>query len=306
MDGGVDMSKEKWGKVLLIGDTMVDVYIDVDIRGISPEAICLDVLPTLSRETYLGGAGNIYRQLVKMETPCALVTATGRHSSLLNEDFGQVYNSFDTKTYPIIRSIIDRKLTTKIRFMCNDQQIFRVSDEDSEYIDFKDIEPLLAIIENIIGEYDMVLLVDYNKGMMLPGLIQQVIKVAHAKHVPVIADIKPLNARYYNGSLVIKCNHKEYQKVDYRPNADYWVVTHGKEPTEVISVGFKEKFGTMTNHFYKNANCAGDIFMAGFVNSLVNNDSLGESLNDIICEAVIAGNKLAFQSLSQVKDKVVG
>lgn len=304
--------KEKWGKVLIIGDTMVDCYVNVELRGISPEALCYDVLPTGKREVYLGGAGNIYRQLVKLGTPCMLLTATGNRSSIMNDCVSPLYNSFDTKTYPIMRTMIgDRTLTTKIRFMSGNQQIFRVSDEETDYMEDKDIKPLITVAESIVDEFEVVLLVDYNKGMMLPKLIQSVIKVAIEKHIPVISDIKYKNTEYYCNSMIIKCNKKEFDAITYRPSAIYWIVTSGKAPTRLFQTRCStiHKINTITNPYYKNANCAGDIFMAGFVNEFANNiDNLTKFpswKSSLVVESIKAGNKLASKSLSKVKDKVV-
>jgi len=301
------MSKEKWGKVLIIGDTIVDVYIDVVVRGICPEAVCTDVLPTEKREVYLGGAGNIYRQLAKLGTPCMLMTVTGAVSHELNNRFEALFNTFDTKMFPILRTLVeDYKLTTKIRYMCGDQMTYRVSDEETEYFEYKYIEPILAIAENVIDDFEVVLLVDYNKGMMIPKLIQQVIKVAKEKKVPVVSDIKYKNVGYYNNSFVIKCNQKEYDAIDCKPYSSYWIVTNGNKPTKMITGNQIHEINTITNPYFKNANCAGDIFMAGFVNAIVNNEDLGGGCDSIVIkDAISAGNTLASKSLSKIKDKVV-
>jgi sugar/nucleoside kinase (ribokinase family) len=200
-----------------------------------------------------------------------------------------------------------RKLTTKIRFMSDNQQIFRISDENSDDMEYKDIAPLLAIAENIIDEFDVVLLVDYNKGMMIPKLISQVIKVAKEKGVGVISDIKYRNVGYYEGSLIIKCNHKEYEAITYRPSSKYWIVTHGKAPTLMIHGGAQLKIDTIGNPYFKNSNCAGDIYMAGFVNSFVNTIQTDFKGQESACihYSIKQGNKLASKSLSKVKDKVV-
>jgi hypothetical protein len=235
-----------------------------------------------------------------------LVTAIGDYSYHLNDNFLPLFNSLNTKEYQILRVIKHGwKLTTKIRYMCNDQQIFRVSDEETEYMEYKDVEPIIAMVENMVDCYDVVLMVDYNKGMMTPALIQAVIKVCLEKKIPVISDIKYKNVVYYDGSLVIKCNDKEYFAMQHRPESKYYVVTHGKLPVSLTDNSkLLDKVKTIGNPYFKNANCAGDIFTAGFVNSFVNNDIV-KPMTSLVRQSVKAGNILASKSLSKVKDKVV-
>jgi sugar/nucleoside kinase (ribokinase family) len=140
---------------------------------------------------------------------------------------------------------------------------------------------------------------------MIPKLIQQVIKVAKEKKIPVVSDIKYKNVYYYEDSLVIKCNQKEYDAINNGPYSKYWVVTHGSKPTKMITGNQIHEVNTIKNPYFKNANCAGDIFMAGFVNELVNSGLLNCIDTALVKYCIKAGNKLASKSLSKVKDKVV-
>ena len=65
-------------KVLLIGDIMLDRYVVGDVNRISPEAPVPIFLSGKSKQV-LGGAGNVYNNLVSLGVKTTLITAIGKN-----------------------------------------------------------------------------------------------------------------------------------------------------------------------------------------------------------------------------------
>ena len=116
--------------VLVIGDVMLDRFIDGSVSRISPEA----PVPVLekSRETEMpGGAANVATNLASLGCEVRLVAVTGadaqghRIAGLLGAnmaiDFHQVIDP-------------DRPTTTKTRFRADGQQVLRVDEEVTDPI----------------------------------------------------------------------------------------------------------------------------------------------------------------------------
>ena len=64
-------------KVLLIGDIMLDRYVVGDVNRISPEAPVPIFLSGKSKQV-LGGAGNVYNNLVSLGVKTTLISAIGK------------------------------------------------------------------------------------------------------------------------------------------------------------------------------------------------------------------------------------
>ena len=64
-----------------------------------------------------------------------------------------------------------------------------------------------------IGSLDGIILEDYNKGVLTPEVITQLIAVARAHHVPVAVDPKFNNFLDYRGVTVFKPNRREAEDV---------------------------------------------------------------------------------------------
>ena len=69
-------------RVLLIGDVMLDRYVFGKVNRISPEAP-VPVFLTENKKEVLGGAGNVFNNLVSLGVNVSFITAVG------NDDIGK-------------------------------------------------------------------------------------------------------------------------------------------------------------------------------------------------------------------------
>jgi rfaE bifunctional protein kinase chain/domain len=131
--------------------------------------------------------------------PCASATPPGRAEGLSAEG--------------IVRSA-QRRTTVKTRIISGHQHVVRV-DEEMEG-DIKPAEEDL-LLERMIGLLDsrgpgVVILEDYNKGVLTENVIAGIIKAAHDRGIPVAVDPKKKNFFAYRGVDLFKPNVKELRE----------------------------------------------------------------------------------------------
>lgn len=192
--------------VVIIGDAMLDVYLRGDVDRISPEAP-VPVVRVRDRKLALGGAANVAQNVAAMGAGCDLVAVVGddRAGSTLREhlDAGRMSS----------RSLVtvDRPTTTKTRVMARAQQLVRFDEEDDRDLQDRDVEAVLAAIGRAMPQATAVVFEDYNKGVLVPAVIEGAIAMARARELPVVVDPKFRNFFAYRGATVFKPNRRELE-----------------------------------------------------------------------------------------------
>src|SRR5581483_7425679 len=70
---------------------------------------------------------------------------------------------------------------------------------------------LMEAVARAVSEADAVILEDYNKGVLVPPVIEAAIAAASARRVPVVVDPKFRNFFRYRGATVFKPNRRELE-----------------------------------------------------------------------------------------------
>lgn len=192
-------------KVLVIGDLMIDEYLWGSVDRISPEApvpvVCVE------KESHaLGGAGNVINNLVAMGAKViAIGTAgTGKAGQMIFEKLEDLGIGTDG-----IISEPQRPTTRKTRVIASNQQVLRIDREIKRDINGETLEKLVKIIENKIHDVDLIILSDYDKGLVTKELVQQTVALAHRYKVLTLADPKSLNFSKYERVSILTPNKKE-------------------------------------------------------------------------------------------------
>jgi D-beta-D-heptose 7-phosphate kinase/D-beta-D-heptose 1-phosphate adenosyltransferase len=198
-------------RILLLGDVMLDRYLFGDVERISPEAP-IPVLRISKREHRLGGAGSVAAMATALGARVVLAAVVGRDAegdlvlSLLEEA------GIDTR---FVLAAADRCTTVKERLLGRAQQryphqMMRVDQESDRPIEAGCAETLLAGFAQCIGEVDLVLVSDYDKGVCKGEMIARVAAMARAAGVPVLADpVKNADYHRYAGCTCITPNRVE-------------------------------------------------------------------------------------------------
>lgn len=192
-------------KILVIGDIMLDHYVMGNVTRISPEA----PVPVLLREYdnyYLGGAGNVFSNVHSLEGCSDIISVVGC------DDSGKTISSMvnEKSTLSILLEDPNRKTTVKTRYISNSHQLLRVDSEDIHDIPFELETLFLKRFLEVINFYDCVIIEDYNKGLLTPRIISEIIRICSMHGKKTIVDPKLKNIDSYSGCTVIKPNFYEF------------------------------------------------------------------------------------------------
>ena len=197
-------------KVGVIGDVMLDTYWWGTVDRISPEAP-VPVVAVSKKEQRIGGAGNVALNIKAMGAPVTMLSVIGKDEDgdqlaalLEKEGIGASY---------LVQSTA-RITTNKIRIISRNQHMMRLDAEMSADMEKADEEKLIYAIENFIAveQPDVMILEDYNKGVLTPRVIEAVISLCKKQGIITTVDPKRKNFFSYTGVDVFKPNWKEVKE----------------------------------------------------------------------------------------------
>ena len=193
------------GNVLVIGDAMLDRYVSGSVERISPEAP-VPVLRVESETTALGGAANVAAGVVALGARCMLVATIGDDIAghalqdlLRLQEVGQGGLVLDPK----------RPTTQKTRILARHQQVLRV---DRETVAAPESDVSSALRERALEALesaDVLVLEDYDKGVLSPDLPATLLAEAKRRRIPSIVDPKLRHFFDFQGAYVFKPNVRE-------------------------------------------------------------------------------------------------
>ncbi|BCD60749.1 MULTISPECIES: D-glycero-beta-D-manno-heptose-7-phosphate kinase [unclassified Nitratiruptor] len=189
-------------KILVIGDVMIDHYLFGTCERISPEAP-VQVVDVQKEELVLGGAGNVVNNLLAFGAEVGILSVVGEDAN--GTWLEQRFQEKGVQTYLLKEN---RPTTKKSRIIASNQQIVRVDREEKKEIESQTQQKILNVFNRVIKEYDLVLLSDYDKGVLTKEVTQAVIQ---RSSVPVFVDPKN-DFEKYRGATLIKPNKKEASK----------------------------------------------------------------------------------------------
>lgn len=192
--------------VVIVGDAMLDVYLRGDVDRISPEAP-VPVVRVRDRKLALGGAANVAQNVAALGAGCDLVAVIG------DDLAGQTLRERLTSGGMHARSLVavDRPTTTKTRVMARSQQLVRFDEEDDADLSAADVARVLAAIEHALPDATALVFEDYNKGVLVPAVIEGAIALARSRNLPIVVDPKFRNFFAYRGATVFKPNRRELE-----------------------------------------------------------------------------------------------
>ncbi|MDD4225889.1 MAG: bifunctional ADP-heptose synthase [Mariniphaga sp.] len=195
-------------RAVIIGDAMVDIYLWGKVERVSPEAP-IPIVSITNRESRLGGAANVSLNLQSLGATPVLFSVVG------DDDKGRKFKKMIAKNHLSEQGIFvdpHRITTVKSRIIGKGQHIARVDEESTEFI-----RPELeqTIVEGIRKELDshrvdVIIFVDYDKGVITPSLFEEVNRMAHEKGIPTAVDPKKRNFNCYKNVDLFKPNFKEF------------------------------------------------------------------------------------------------
>ncbi|MEQ1693309.1 MAG: PfkB family carbohydrate kinase, partial [Gemmatimonas sp.] len=192
--------------VVIIGDAMLDVYLRGDVDRISPEAP-VPVVRVRERRLALGGAANVAQNVAALGARCDLVAVVG--DDVAGAALRERLDTGGMSSRSLVT--VGRPTTSKTRVMARSQQLVRFDEEDDADLSSDDVTRVLAAIERALPDATALVFEDYNKGVLVPAVIEGAIRMATARNLPVVVDPKFRNFFAYRGATVFKPNRRELE-----------------------------------------------------------------------------------------------
>lgn len=207
-------------QVLLVGDLILDRYVYGDAERISPEA----PVPVLRRrydEDRVGGTGSVAANLAELGLNVFCCGVVG-----LDDAGHRVRALLETQGISTrgVLSLADRPTTTKTRYIGlaqhrHRQQLIRVDDEVTRALTDADSERCADIAIRGVKKASIILLEDYDKGLLSPQLCRRIIDAAIADGKQVLVDPARLHDyRKYKGATILTPNRSEFQLISNCPD----------------------------------------------------------------------------------------
>lgn len=205
-------------KLLVIGDVILDEYIEGNVTRISPEAP-IPILDKKKQYYRLGGATNVARNLRSLGANVWIIGRIG------DDPAGEcVKNLLTLDDIHVDLLLKDQNLPTivKTRFVADNQQLLRVDYEDrvSVYENEEFREALDMDLDRHMKYFDAIIISDYNKGVVVPEIIQHISCLQHQYQKVVTADTHKTDWNLFRGFTCLTPNKVEFQKLCSWPIPD--------------------------------------------------------------------------------------
>lgn len=196
------------GRVLVLGDIILDHYLHGTVTRISPEA----PVPvfTVDRDAYLlGGAANVARNVAALGARADLVGLRG------GDDQGTLLASLLRREARMTTTLVvdrSRPTTLKTRAVSHGQQMLRLDRESTRQATGEVARRLLAAVRKSVARCGAVIVSDYAKGVLSQQVLDGTFALARRRGIPVFVDPKGYDYRRYRGASFITPNLKEAQE----------------------------------------------------------------------------------------------
>lgn len=206
--------------IIVVGDIMLDVnYMGTSTR-LAQEACIPVVNVNESNITHaLGGASNVYNNLLNMGLNAKLISITGNDhfSNAITMELNKRIISYKEKyqncpTINIIKSS-DRCTTVKHRFYVNNKIVFRYDTENTHDISETLETEIIACFKRACSHCTYVVISDYNKGLMTPRVVKEIIEHSNKNNIKVFVDPKTKDIQKYSNCFLIKPNKSEGEQI---------------------------------------------------------------------------------------------
>ena len=199
------ISRFNKSKVLVVGDLILDEFIWGNVSRISPEAP-VPVVWVDSENFMPGGASNVANNIRSLGGEVHLAGVVGDDSR------GEVLQALLRKKGVHCEGIFadsHRPTTQKTRVIAHHQQVVRIDREELKPIPEAVLKQIIGYIHEKIRSMDAVIIEDYGKGVIVPALVQAIVKVAKKYNKIISVDPKETHISYYRGVTTLTPNHHE-------------------------------------------------------------------------------------------------
>jgi D-beta-D-heptose 7-phosphate kinase / D-beta-D-heptose 1-phosphate adenosyltransferase len=207
-------------RVLLIGDTILDIYTYGTAMGLSAETPTI-VARKKEVKHSLGGAALVCRNLLELGATVDFLTLVGA-----DEEAAHVRAFSAPKLKVLAVADPDRPTTVKHRFWVDGYKLFQLDQRDDKAIAQPIADEVLKLVEEALPRIDIVVISDYRHGLLPGNLVTPLLQKLHAANKLVYVDSQvsqnASNHKLYRGNCVICLNVREARAIDpaFHPSTD--------------------------------------------------------------------------------------
>jgi D-beta-D-heptose 7-phosphate kinase/D-beta-D-heptose 1-phosphate adenosyltransferase len=210
-------------RIGVVGDLMLDRYLWGNASQLSPEA-AVPIVDFEKQSECLGGAANVARNLAALGARVEMFGVIGGAGSKgAADEPGAALRKCLLAANIIDKGVVadpKRITTVKTRIIARNHHIVRVDRERREPLRSETEERVLRSLFTALERFDVLVLSDYDKGLITDEFADRVLSACHRLEVPVF--VKPKRSRLYayRGAKAIVCNAKEAGQFVSRTLAD--------------------------------------------------------------------------------------
>jgi D-beta-D-heptose 7-phosphate kinase/D-beta-D-heptose 1-phosphate adenosyltransferase len=275
--------------IVIIGDIMLDISYNGNATRIAQEA-CIPIVNVSNNNIKytLGGAANVCNNLhnIGLNTIMIYLGSNDQYSDIISKQIKSCTN----KNFMITSN---RCSTVKHRFYVNKKIIFRYDNEETHDINSEEEQEIAYKFNNFCNDCDILILSDYNKGILTQNLTKYLIKIANEKNIKVFVDPKIKNFEKYGGTFLIKpnqtegeqiCNHKitkdnlkqSMSEICFKTGSKHCLLTLGENGMALLENNDIYYIDTIHNNVI-DITGAGDVVLSGFVYYYLKTNNLFKS-----------------------------
>lgn len=170
-------------RVCVIGDLIIDEYINCHPLGMSQEEPTVVVTPVDSRK-YFGGAGIVAAHCRSLGAKTALITVTG-------EDETSKWSQGKASEYALESFYVvdaSRPTSLKQRYRSGTQTLLKISHLTQDFLDSEKELELIEKFSKLAGKLDVLILSDFSYGVLSPQIVERILAIASQHKIFVSAD----------------------------------------------------------------------------------------------------------------------
>ncbi len=193
----LDILKEFDNKrIVVVGDIMLDKYIDGEVSRISPEAP-VPVVVKKYEQSKMGGAGNVASNISSLGGEVSIFSFIGKDPE------AEILKNILKENKIEYRLDEDSMTVSKIRIIGNGQQLIRIDHEEkSKKVFSKETKETL---KKYAERADIIVISDYDKG----AVNKDTMNFLEEYKKKIVVNPKPSNKNLYKRTLLVIPNEKE-------------------------------------------------------------------------------------------------
>jgi rfaE bifunctional protein kinase chain/domain len=201
-------------KVLVLGDIIIDEYVEVEPLGMSREDVSIVTTP-ISSMRFLGGAGVVALQARALGAYVSFYSMTGVDE--LNNFSCEVLDRSGVKH--LIFKDSSRPTTHKLRYQSQNKTLFRLSKIRQHPIDPLAISKIIDQIKEDIINCDVLIFSDFSYGFIAPELIRAITHLCKQHGILYVADSQSSSqsgniGKFINADLVTPTEFEARQALE--------------------------------------------------------------------------------------------